>query len=92
MRVLSVNVFEGSRSALRSDAFASAIDSSTNTPHAEWKSMLSGDCGPYQPLTHLQAEHISTSSKAATLFKLNKTASLVKWCISAVPTKRSAEI
>lgn len=52
--------FEGSCSALRSEAFASAIDSSTNAPHAEWKSMLSGDRGPPQPPTHLQVTHVST--------------------------------
>lgn len=35
--------------------FVLAIDSSTNTPHVEWKSMLSGDGGPSPYQTHLQA-------------------------------------
>ena len=43
-RLISADVSEGSRSAQWREAFAFAIDSSTNTPHAGWKSMLSGGC------------------------------------------------
>lgn len=46
VRLISADVSEGSLGARRSEAFALAIDSFTNTPHAVWKSMLSGDCEP----------------------------------------------
>lgn len=44
VRLISADVSEGSHSARWSEAFPLAIDSFTNTPHAGWKSMLSGDC------------------------------------------------
>lgn len=49
VRLLRVDASEGSSSALSSEVFAMAIDSSANTPHAGWKSMLSGESGTSQP-------------------------------------------
>lgn len=49
VRLLSVDVSEGSSSALSSEVSALAIDSSANTPHAGWKSMLSGESGTSKP-------------------------------------------
>lgn len=46
VRLISADVSEGSHGARWSEAVPLAIDSFTNTPHAGWKSMLSGYCGP----------------------------------------------